>query len=62
MSRMKDLWQEAFDDALENGIPEEQASTHADDKVADLLATQQDLARDAMIDKQWMEELENDGC
>ena len=62
MSRMKDLWQEAFDDALEDGMPEEQASSHADDKVADLLATQQDLARDTMVDEQWMEELENDGC
>lgn len=52
---MKDLWQDAFDQALEAGADPLLASKLADDEVADCLARQADAAYD-----HWRDDFERD--
>ena len=46
MSNIKDIWQEAYDSAREQGMTVTMATDHADDVLADLHATRQDLMVD----------------
>jgi len=43
MSSIKDIWQEAYDIAREQGMDDIVASDYADDVLADLHGTRQDL-------------------
>jgi len=43
MSSIKDIWQEAYDNAREQGMGEIMASDHADDILVDLHGTRLDL-------------------
>jgi len=54
MSSIKDIWQEAYDNACEQGMSEIMASDHADDILVDLHGTGFDLTNN-------IEEV-GDGC
>jgi len=43
MNNIKDIWQEAYDSGREQGMSDTMASDHADDVLADLHGTRQDL-------------------
>jgi len=43
MSSIKDIWQEAYDNAREQGMDDITASDYADDVLADLHGVRQDL-------------------
>ena len=46
MSNIKDIWQEAYDSAREQGMSDIMARDHADDKLADLHGEQQQMLDD----------------
>lgn len=46
MSAVKGIWQEAYDNALEQGMGDIMARDHADDVLADLYTTRQDLVEE----------------